>query len=147
MSEARSAPLLAALFAASLAGTCVVMVQHILAGLLMFLLWDIGSVISAIRGGRSIASTALPFVLILTVALGGPIWWGLRATGLRGRLAMTVASGFAAGLLGLIVAVLMIAFMPWAAGFAPLVLAAPVLPGAAAGWTLHRVAYGANPKA
>jgi hypothetical protein len=74
------------------------------------------------------------------VLIGGPAWWGLYRAGRRDRATAVLAGAILAPIMGaILLAGLGGVVAAWTAG-------SLLLPGAAAGWTLHRVAYGRNPR-
>lgn len=84
-----------------------------------------------------------PVFLIGLVLVGGPGWLIIGATQIRARTAATVVG---AGLAGLVAGVVLLLLGLVAGGAFAIGAAALLMPGAVAGWTLHRVAYGRNPK-
>lgn len=85
---------------------------------------------------------ASPVFLIGLVVVGGPAWLIVNATWVRSRIVATILG---AGLAGSVATIILALLGLVAGGAAAIGGAALILPGAAAGWTLHRVAYGRNP--
>lgn len=79
-----------------------------------------------------------PMFLVGLVVVGAPVWWMMENAGMRSaRVATALGALLAGGAAILVIAALGVLSAPaflFCAAFAP--------PGAAAGWTLHRVAYG-----
>jgi hypothetical protein len=79
-----------------------------------------------------------PMFLIGLVVLGAPVWWAMENAGIRSARAATAMGTLLTGAAAILVLAALGVMSPGAlwfcAAFAP--------PGAAAGWTLHRVAYG-----
>lgn len=94
--------------------------------------------------------TVMPFVALMAMVpfwlglgvFGLPVWTVVEGAGLRSRAAAVLLGGGLAPLVG--VAILVAIGILWWQSLAVMV-ALMALPGAAAGWTLHRVAYGPNP--
>lgn len=151
MSDDRRSVRFRALLAASVTGTAVVMIQTLLvAGLILIVAdWDrigLGSVGEAIgfllQTAVNVGKPSMLIIFVVLLVVGCPVWWALHLIGVRSRVAATVSGAVVALALGFVVAAALLLVTPWAAGFAPWVLAFLSLPGAMAGWTLHRVAYG-----
>ena len=126
-------------FALSIEAAVLLAVEGLGAGFLGPVVVLVQAVVVALTGVFVVA----PVFLIGLVLVGGPAWLIIAATQIRSRTAATVMG---AGLAGLVAGGILLAFGFVAGGGFAFGGAVLLIPGAVAGWTLHRVAYGRNPK-
>lgn len=138
--------IIAAFLAAAVAGSFALSVEA--AVFVAFTALNVGGPDAAAAVGLALFSAVTgvlfvaPVFLIGLVTVGGPAWLIVSKTQIRSRTAATIVGALLAGAVAAIVLVM----LGLIAGAAPAVgAAALVLPGAVAGWVLHRVAYGLNP--
>lgn len=109
---------------------------------------DAGGPDAATVAGQALltSTTGLLFVapvfLVGLLVVGAPVWLIIGATQVRSRLVATLVGAVLAGVTA---AIILMLFGLMAGGAPAIGAAALTLPGAAAGWTLHRVAYGRTP--
>ena len=131
-----------ALLAATFAGSLALSIEAVL-----FLAWNALAVgdISTFAASQALMSAATgvlfvaPIFLIGLLVVGVPVWLMISGTQVRSR----VAAAFIGAVLAAAVAAIVLALLGGSPWRIPLLGGiALILPGAAAGWTLHRVAYG-----
>lgn len=135
--------------AAAVMGACTLAVQGLLLAMAAFRAASVGL---PAQGGVAFAILALPLAVAIAgagfltglVAIGAPAWLVLHGLGLRKRREAMIAGAVLSALTaGPGLYVVTGGESGFVAAMAAMLLF--LIPGAAAGWTLHRIAYGASP--